>query len=735
MKSHHQKTIYLIIGVFVVATFSIASDYSGGSWAKGQSLSDQYFEEREKWQHSHHQKSMLLASTDTILGDFENTTVTINDKTTRFFKKGEEFWVHTDDIIGTPQEFKIEYTFGFDPLQQYLVKTNDGKYQILPVSWDTRPAARGGQRWFHIYGDDHIKPNERLHWTGPLQNWNGMCADCHSTGLTRDYDAASDQFNSEWQTVNVSCKSCHVEDGYSDFSNSTATEGWVFKENAVTAQWSGETRANNEIEVCAACHSLRTPITDGIDPSKAFLDQFTPTLIQSPQYFPDGQVKEEDYVWGSFLQSKMYSKGVICSDCHDPHSLELKAPGNQICTTCHLPSKFDVPSHHNHQIGSTGSMCVNCHMPETTFMQVDARNDHSFRIPRPDLSHQTESPDACTGCHQDMTPDDAAANITKWFGSDRVTVPHFGETFSAVLTNEPGSESRLKSLLKNREMPPIVRASAYAMLDRFPNPDTFSHIEDGLKSSDPLIRLAAINSAHILPPNLQVALITPLLQDELKAVRIAAFDQIGDPNLNTTIKREYDIAAEQTMWRGEGRYNLALFHQRRGNSGLATELYLSSQQIDPYFSASYVNLADLLRSSSNERMSGQIIDRGLNFMPDDPALNFSKALHLVRDQNAPEALAYLDKAVNFAPDNSRYAYTYGVALSDLGQPNKAIEVLSAALQKDQYNQDINAILLNLNRAQGNWNEALKYAINLSKLLPDNETIDRIISDLQNKTGN
>jgi tetratricopeptide (TPR) repeat protein len=735
MKARQQKLYGLIILFLALSALIIAATYNGSPQAYSQSITADFADIHAKWQNSHHQKSMLPANDDNVLGNFDNKAVTVNGKTTRFYVKDGEYFINTGDIAGTPREFKIEYVFGFYPLQQYLVKTENGKYQTFPISWDSRPTDKGGQRWFHIYGDDHIRPNDRLHWTGPLQNWNGMCADCHSTGFKRNYDVNQNQFSSQLQTVNVSCKSCHSKDDFSDFASSSDIGNWVLRDNAVTAEWSGEPRNSQEIEICASCHSLRTPITNGIDPSKPFLDQFTPTLIQAPQYYPDGQVKEEDYVWGSFLQSKMHSKGVICSDCHDPHSLELKTSGNAICSQCHLTAAFDTPNHHNHPAGSTGSQCVNCHMPETTFMQVDARNDHSFRIPRPDIAGQTKSPDACTSCHQDMNPETAANHISKWFGQESKIDIHYGEIFSAALFKKPGIEAELKTLLRNEEIPPIIRASAYEFLDQYPNPDSITYIENGLKSTEPLIRLGAIKAAQMLPPNQKEILLEPLLQDDYKAIRIAAFDQIGNVNAASPLSREYDTSTAQTMWRGEGRYNLALFHQRRGNSDLASELYLSSQQIDPYFSPSYVNLADILRSSANERMSGQIIDRGLSFMPNDPDLNFSKALHLVRDQKAQDALNHLEKAVIFAPDNSRYAYTYAVALNDMGQPLKALEVLNAAFEKNQYQQEINLLLLNLNRSQGNWNEALKYAKNLSKILPDNMAIENIIGDLQNRIGN
>ena len=736
MKIQTPKYILFITLCVVATTLLLALSYKNNSWAVENSL------EHQKWQRSHHQKSMLLTSPDNILGNFNNTEIAINGVTTKFYKKDNEYWVNTENENGNYENYKIEYTFGFTPLQQYLIKTQNGKYQVLPLSWDSRAKERGGQRWFHIYGDDHIKPTDRVHWTQPLQNWNGMCADCHSTGLVRNYSPESDSFKTSWNQVNVSCKSCHTSDDYSDFISADNISGWELTEGNNTAQWSGSKRDQSEIEVCAACHSRRTPITDGFKPSSKFLDSFSPTLIQSPEYYSDGQIKEEVYVWGSFLQSKMHSKGVICSDCHDPHSLELKASGNDLCSTCHLPTYFDQPSHHNHSLGSTGSQCVNCHMPAQTFMQVDDRRDHSFRIPRPDLSHATQAPNACTSCHLDEKPDWAAANIENWFGKKQGTQLHYGEILTDVMQNEPDAEKRLKKLIHDPDLPIIIRASGFPLLVNYPNEDSASHVAQGLNSSEPLIRLGAIRATTFIPQEIRKKLLVPFLHDDYKSIRVetvsalSAFneDSIGNPH-KTAYKialNEYEKATEQTMWRGEGHYNYALFESAQGNHQNAKAEYLISQDIDPYFAPSYINLADIFRGDGDELLSGKIVDQGLSVMPDDPDLNFSKALHLIRSGNATGALTHLNKAVAAAEQNARYAYVYAVAQNDMGNGAKALAILQSAIGHNPNDENLNLLSLNIHRTNGNWNEALKYASNLSRLYPNNGMIKRIEADLKGK---
>lgn len=691
-------------------------------------------EQTQKWQNSHHQKSMQIANEDNVLGDFNDVEITFNKNKSRFFKNEGQFWVTTEN-----NDYKIEYVFGFEPLQQYLIKMDGGKYQTLPLSWDNRAAVMGGQRWFHIYGDQNIPVNDRLHWQQPLQNWNGMCADCHSTGLKRHYDVETNSFDTTWQTINVSCNSCHISDNY---QTSDDDNGWILEDGANTAKWSGDKRDQSEIEICAACHSRRAPLSKGFDPKDKFLDAFSPSPILIPEYFADGQIREEDYVWGSFLQSKMHSKGVICSDCHDPHSLELKVPGNELCSTCHQPQYFDNISHHNHQTASAGALCVNCHMTSRTYMQIDERHDHSFRIPRPDLNKKTSSPDACTTCHDQQKPEWAADHIKNWYGHKPDRPSHYGEILNDVFTGEAGAQIKLKQLLMDDQIAPIIKGSAFSLLVNYPNQASYDLIKDGLLSAEPLIRLGAVKASIFIPYPQRSLLLLPILSDEFRSVRVEAIRVLSDINQDNIenkfkqayrdAKEEYLIAQNQTSWRGEGNFNLGLFYSAQNNIPLAQQNYLNAIDIDPYFTASYINLADTYRLAGDDDQNGHIIDKGLAVNADDPDLNYAKALHLIRNKQTVSALEYLAKALKNAPDSSHYAYVYAAALSEMGQKQTALEILRTAVKKSPNDGNLNMMLFNHYRATENYNEAIKYGDKLSILFPDNIMIKNIIEELQKK---
>ena len=165
--------------------------------------------EAERWRGSHHDLAMQPAKADTVRGGFTGTTFVKDGVTSTFLRRGGRYLVRTDGPDGRLAEYPVAYTFGVEPLQQYLLPLSGGRLQALSIVWDTRPAAAGGQRWFHLHPKERIDHRDVLHWTGPAQNWNHMCAECHSTNVRKGYRAAEDRFDTTWTDVDVSCEACH----------------------------------------------------------------------------------------------------------------------------------------------------------------------------------------------------------------------------------------------------------------------------------------------------------------------------------------------------------------------------------------------------------------------------------------------------------------------------------------------------------------------------------------------
>jgi hypothetical protein len=343
------------------------TDSSSASYIGAESCASCHAEAAGKWRQSHHALAMQQAADSTVLGDFRGVTFTKDGVTSTFTMKDGSRYVRTDGPEGKPGDYPVKYTFGVTPLQQYLVEFPNGRLQSLGIAWDSRDAGQGGQQWIHLYPDQKVPHTDPLHWTGRNQNWNFMCAECHSTNLQRNYDLAKDSYATTWSEINVSCESCHgpgsrhqawaqagakAEDTSKGLvvQLNSSSGGWRSEESTNgTTRWKDPGHAQTQVETCAPCHSRRYPIKTGHQPGDPFLDGYAPSLLDEGVYFADGQIQEEDYEYGSFLQSRMYRQGVTCSDCHDPHSLSLRSRDlNGVCSQCHQPETFDTPRHHRH---------------------------------------------------------------------------------------------------------------------------------------------------------------------------------------------------------------------------------------------------------------------------------------------------------------------------------------------------------------------------------------------------
>src|SRR6266545_1679144 len=373
--------------------------------------------EAEKWRTSQHAAAMTVASEQSVSGDFRDSRFTYAGTTSTFFRRAGNFYVRTDGPDGRLADFEIAYTFGVAPLQQYLIAQPGGRLQALSIAWDTRAASEEGQRWFHLYPHETIKSGDVLDWTGRAQNWNFMCADCHATNLRKGYNSSAREFHTSWSELAVGCEACHgpgsvhvarardrkwdANYGLTARLDERKAVFWKIDQASGAPTRSQARSGDREIEVCARCHSRRSQLTDQTHAGDALENAFRPNALDAALFYPDGQQKGEVYNYAPFLQSKMYAKGVTCSDCHDPHSGGRPLPGNAACTQCHLAAKYDAPAHHFHRPNTAAAACVTCHMPTTTYMVVDPRHDHSFRVPRPDRTITMGVPNACTTtCHR-----------------------------------------------------------------------------------------------------------------------------------------------------------------------------------------------------------------------------------------------------------------------------------------------------------------------------------------------
>ena len=708
------------------------------------------------WAGSHHDLAMQPANAATVLGDFEDASLEHFGSTSRFTRREDGFFVNTAGPDGEDQDYKVAWVFGVEPLQQYLVEFPGGRMQTLPTCWDTRPADQGGQRWFHIYPDEPIPAGDELHWTGPNQTWNFMCASCHSTGLKKGYDSKSNEYTTTWLEDDVSCETCHgpaqahvswAQAGASPnapnglaISLADANGGvWELDSETGNAVRSVERSSRAQAETCARCHSRRSVLHETPVDGSSFHDNYRLSLLDEGLYHADGQILDEVYVYGSFLQSKMHTQGVTCGDCHDPHSARLRFEGNALCAQCHLPEKYDAPEHHHHAPESAGAQCVECHMPTRTYMVVDPRRDHSLRVPRPDLSVELGTPNACTHCHDDQSATWAADAVREWFPEGRSTQPHFARALHAARTGSPSAGSLLAEIAASPEQPAIVRATALSHLPTYVDQTTFPAMAAGLADPSPLVRAAAVDGLQVLPLQQRANLAFTLLEDPVRLVRVnagrtlASFttqqlpDLIATP-LNAALAELHDAEMESAE-RASAHVNLAQVATEQDHLGDAISHLRTALTLEPHFVPVYVNLADLLRRQGDETEAESILRAGLKIAPGSPALHHALGLLLARTERLHDALNSLSQAMGLAPGEARFAYAHALALDSLGNRAGAIAALEQAQLSFPTDREILHALATLHRDEGHKETALDWAKKLQAISPGDESVGKLLEEL------
>ncbi|WP_286301070.1 multiheme c-type cytochrome [Vibrio apostichopi] len=671
---------------------------------------DCHSEEVEAWQGSHHDMAMKHATEESVLGDFNDQTVTHKGKPNRFFRKGDEFWVNIEGPDGQFKDYKISYTFAFEPLQQYMVEFEDGRVQLIPFAWDSRTEDEGGQRWFHLYPD--TTNTDEFYWTNSGQNWNFMCADCHSTNLEKNYDSASNTYNTTWSEINVGCEACHgpasehVEQAKLANNQQAAANGgkdvhvsahygfdrdlsksvkeWIYQEGNSTLQ-PKDIIHTNQVQTCAQCHSRRTQLNEtGDHVNGSFFDKYRLSLITPELYHNDGQIYDEDYVYGSFLQSVMAEKGVTCTNCHDPHTAELKIAEEAVCSQCHIASEYTPEKHTFHEANTEASQCTTCHMPETTYMEVDPRRDHSWHIPRPDISQHIKTPNVCTSCHEDQTDQWADKQIGQWFPDSKYrNQQHFAVAFYADSIGHRGAEDALAYSAQDSSLSNIIRASSLERLGGNTGKNTLISLARAVKHEDEMIRLGVVQGSSGFPFTDRWQILEPLLEDPVLSIRSETAGALVrywgemNPLQKDQIKpalEEYIEIQQFNADRGFGRTNLGNVYRDLGEHDKAIEFYLGAIDIEPYFENSYANLADLYRAKGNEAKALSTLKQGIQAQPKSSVLPYSAGLSMLRVKDYKQATDYLKQAAETAQTDPQYWYVYGLALekSDVLAASKSL---------------------------------------------------------------
>jgi tetratricopeptide (TPR) repeat protein len=698
--------------------------------------------EYDLWKGSHHDLAMDFATDSSVLGDFNDFKFSHRGKVHRMFRKEDQFFVNTEGPTGEFGDFQVAYTFGYTPLQQYLVPFEGGRLQCLPIAWDTER-----EQWFHlgdtVYTDEEVEPDNWLHWTRQAQNWNGMCADCHSTNLKKNYNPVTRSYNTTWSEIDVSCEACHgpasehltwaaLPEGSRPADVNT---GLIVRTRDLT---------NEELlNVCARCHSRRAILGDYTDDNGDLLNYMIPMLTAQPLYHVDGQVLDEVYEYGSFTQSRMYEKDVMCSDCHDSHSARTKEPDNRLCLQCHRPDIYDSQRHHFHKmdpgsgeqrlinrgepkyVEGTGAQCVNCHMTGRYYMGNDYRRDHSFRIPRPDLTAKTGAPNACNDCHKDKSTAWSQSYILKWYGER--TRPHYGETFASAERGDADIIPELILYSGNELFPLMVRATAVRFLGRFNSPESNRAVERALTDPASLVRHTAVMSYNPTDIASYEKLMMPLLNDPVKGIRAEAGIRLSEvneellgPAARKARRAALDEYQEINLYTSDfpgGLFNLGIMYANAGEFNRAESAYREALIVDDQFYMAKVNLATVCAQQGRYGEAEKLLRELLSDHPELHELNSSLAMLLAEQGRYEESREYFLVAAKLMPEQTRILYNLGLLENTMGNTAAAEKYLLMALNREPGSYDYLYALATFYLEHGSRDKAMTYASRLAEMFP------------------
>jgi predicted CXXCH cytochrome family protein len=770
---------------------TLPEQYSRPGYVGRQTCIECHQGEHEQWTGSHHDLAMDLATPETVLGDFGDVEFTHHGITSRLYREGEKYMIRTEGPTGELEDFHVKYVFGVTPLQQYMVEFDRpagmpedeiARVQVLRISWDTVR-----KEWFYMPPPDvaeKLEPQDDLHWTGVAQRWNTMCADCHSTNLEKNYDVATGQYHTTFSEIDVSCEACHGP-GEAHVKLATANSlFWDRKLGYGLAKLKSEDHTV-EIETCAKCHSRRRVVHPDFRPGDDYYDYYVNEPLQPLTYHCDGQILDEVFDYGSYIQSKMYHKGVRCTDCHNPHTATLKHEGNNLCTSCHQhpAGKYDTPAHHNHRVGSTGAQCVECHMPATTYMEVDPRRDHSLRVPRPDLSVELGTPNACTGCHlaEELTSSEgselsslaaergfrqypdwlraaragdedakreldrldawSAETVEKWYGRKPRETPDFAPALKAAWEGDPAAHDLLIEASLNRSLSGIARASTTLQLAQFPSRESLAASERLLADPDPQVRAAAVGNFTGAPGEILLRLLPPLVNDPVRLVRTEAARVLSAApltELNGEQRQAFRNALEEfkaglmaTNDRAGAWLSLGLVYENLEDEDRAIDAYRTAIRVEPNVTGPRTNLASLherLAEQFQQAAQQQVYSRNR-----EAALRSAQqaAEHAAQaDQLREDELPLLARDARLAPDSAPIQYRYGLALYLQGRMKEAEQSLRKAVQLEPQTPEFLLGLTLLYQKLERYGEARKHAEQLQDLRPDDATYRQLAREIR-----
>ncbi len=659
-----------------------------------------------RWRGSDHQLANHRTDRDHSFAAFDGDTTSTHAADYRFATDAAgQPTIEERRHDGSVHAWHPSMMIAWHPLRQPLIETRPGSYQASEVAWDPEK-----EEWFGVFGDEERNPGEWGHWTGQGMNWNSMCARCHMTGYDPGYDEAQDRYRSTWVEQGIGCVQCHGP-----------MTGHETRDQAFGRSVDAVHDAKQAMQTCAACHARAEDLTVSAPPGATFDNHFRLQLATDPHiYYPDGQVRDEDFEWGSFQHSKMAAAGVTCLDCHDAHTGRTRLPflDNQLCLQCHAAGNernappINPTAHSFHAVGSAGNGCVACHMPETTYMRRDPRRDHGFIIPDPRLTRDLGIPNACARCHADRSLEWTIAAWDKWYGAAAERTDPRRDRAHAVARAEHGDVSVVPRLLRllGAEKTPGWRASLLELAAQLApsDPAVIAAATTRRDDTDPLLRAAAVralsNDANSLP------LVREALKDRVRLVRLdAAWSLSTELPQGSPARRELDAYLDALIESPGARLRRGQDRFRRGRQEAGMADVRAAMALDPLSAAMPETLGLMLSATGDTRAAAEQFEKAAQLAPADAEPPYHAALAWVELGERTRAEAMFRAAVQRNADFARAWYNLGLLLNQAGRRDEALKALRNAETAGPQDADIPYATATILAQAGRREEALAAA--------------------------
>lgn len=599
-----------------------------------------------------------------------------------------QFQIVTMGPDGTVQPFTVTRVLGVSPLQQFLVPFPGGRFQMTELAFDPRHPD-----WFNVYGEEDRQAGEWGHWTGRGMNWNQMCAGCHNTAVRKNYDPLTDTYATTMSERGVGCEACH---------------GPMADHNAWQAKYPNQrpdptVRKLSQEEMfnaCMSCHARRGDLTGEFGPRESFDDHYWLTMVdETDTFYPDGQVRDEDFEVSAFLGSRMHSGGVRCNHCHEPHTLKPRMAGNYICILCHVTTitngapQIDLATHSHHKLDDRGDLCTGCHMPQTVYMQRHSRHDHGFTIPDPLLTKQFGIPNACNRCHTERTADWALEYVEQWYG-DRMNRPYRQRT-QVIARAREGDREALDGLLRiaASDTNGYWRAVATGLLRPWLEEEQVQRaLVAAAGDTNSLVRVAAMRTLEPLARSGHDAAQNAVrrgLNDPVRGVRVAAaWVSHETVATNSIAGRELLAYLNYNSDQPAGELQRGLFHMNRGELPAAMNCFRRAVSWDRHSAPLRHALAVGLSMEGKPTEAVRELEEACRLAPADAELRYKLGLALNEANRPRDALAALQQATELEPRYSQAWYNLGLAHSANGDDASALECLTRAEALDHRSPQI-----------------------------------------------